>query len=156
MTEALEPHTRSVFSTWGFWAILSGGVGVLLFFAQIHVINSAEAPSIGQQIGEIAGDIRRSAWRSFLGLPAPQAEPVPQSPDWVAILAIAAPVFGVLAVILAGVSMKLHENWRVALLGAGLGFSAILFQFMLIMALLIVGCMILVAIISNMDGIFGG
>ena len=35
-------------------------------------------PSVGAQIGEIAGDIRRSAWRTMLGLPEPTPEPTPE------------------------------------------------------------------------------
>jgi hypothetical protein len=62
---------------WGGWAVLTGAAAVLLVFVQIVVPTLEPAPSAAAQIGEIAGEIRRSAWQSFFGLSAPRPEPAP-------------------------------------------------------------------------------
>ena len=56
---------------WGFWAMVIGGLGVLLVFAPFAWPLPADTPSVAQQVGEMAGEIRKAAWRSFLATPLP-------------------------------------------------------------------------------------
>jgi hypothetical protein len=53
------------------------------------------------------------------------------------------------------ISAIAREHRRYAAFGAGLGGAAIAFQFIWLVALLIAGVVLLVAIIRNMDSIFG-
>lgn len=137
---------------WGFWGIAAGALALLLVFIQIGGPMFEPKPSVGSQIGEIAGDIKRSAWRSFFGLPneAPQAA----GPSIWIYLGMAAPVFGIVAVILSIVSGIRRENWRLPVYATGLGVSAIVFQFFWWVLLVVLGVMLLVAIIENIGDIF--
>jgi hypothetical protein len=136
----------------GFWAVLAGALAVILVFAQIVGPTLEPTPSVASQIGEIAGDIKRSAWRSFLGLPKP--EPVVEAvPVW-RYLAFAGPILGVVALVLSLVSGVMRENWRYPVYGASLGAAAIVFQFVWWIAILVAGAMLLVAIIENIGDIF--
>jgi hypothetical protein len=151
-TPAATLADPSPFRNVGFWAILAGGLAMVLVFAQIVAPSLEPGPSAGERIGEIAGEMKRAAWRSFLGLPKP--EPEVQAVPMHHYLAMIAPVFGVLAVILAAVSGVKRENWRFATYGACLGFGAIVFQFLWWVALLVAGMVLLVAIIENLGEFF--
>ena len=129
-----------------------GALALVLVFVQIAGPSFEARPSAASQIGEIAGEIRRSAWRSFMGLPAPAPEPA--RPDMFVYLAIAAPTLGIIAVVLSAISGFLRENWRYAAYGAGLGIAALVFQFMWWVALLVAGVLLLRAIIENIGDIF--
>jgi hypothetical protein len=142
----------SPFRKVGFWALLAGGLAMVLAFAHIVAPSLEPSPSAGERIGEIAGEMKRAAWRTFLGLPKP--EPDVQAVPWHLYLAMIAPVFGVLAVILAAISGVKRENWRLATYGACLGFGAIVFQFLWWVALLVMGVLLLVAIIENLGEFF--
>ena len=104
------------------------------------------------QIGEIAGEIRRSAWRSFLGLPKPPTEI--KNPTIWDYMAFVAPFVGVLAIVLSVISRVLRENWRFAAYGTALGASAIVFHYFWWVAMLFAGVILLVAIIENIGDIF--
>ncbi|MEL6599481.1 MAG: hypothetical protein AAGK98_19375 [Pseudomonadota bacterium] len=146
----MEP---SLLRYWGFWAMASGGMALLLVFAQIVAPSFEPAPSIGTQIGEIAGDIRRAAWQSFLGRPT--AEPEPATTSFWVYFAIAAPIFGVLALILSAISALMRENWRFAAYGAGMAVCAIIFQFVWWLAVFIAAALLLITIVENVGDIFG-
>ena len=155
MSTANPPETPSdpnPFRLWGTWAVILGGVALLLVLIQIFGPSFEPKPSAGQQIGEIAGEMKRAAWRSFLGLKQPEAEPVPASVlDY---LALAGPVLGLGAILLSIVSGFRREGWRLPAYGTALGASAILFQLFWWVALLIAGVIILVAIIENLGDFF--
>jgi hypothetical protein len=146
-----EPHP---FHTFGLWAVVAGGLGLIAVFVHMVYPNLQPAPTVGTQVGEIAGDMARSAWQSFRGIdpPAPVEEPV----DLWHYLAIVGPTFGVVALILSLVSGLRRENWHYPAYGAGLGIAAITFQFIWLVAMLIMGVMLLVAIVENIGGILGG
>lgn len=155
MTETTDtdPHDlRHFLRQWGIWALASGVIALLFAFHQIFGPSFEPAPSIGAQIGEIAGDIRRGAWRSFLGLPKPAAEPVPLSLS--AYLPLAAPVFGLIAIALSIVSASMRENWHLATYAALFGIAAIIFQLLWWIVLVVVGMVLLVTIIENIGEIF--
>lgn len=138
---------------WGFWAVLAGAVSMVLVLAQIVGPSLEPGPSAASRIGEMAGEIRRSAWRALLGLPRETSQEVSVS-LW-SYLAVAAPLSGVVAVVLSVISGVLRENWRYRVYATGLGVAAITFQFFWWVALLVAGVVLLVAIIENMSDIFG-
>lgn len=61
MTDANQSHPHRVVTSWGLWAIICGVVAMTLVFVQMQLLTGQETTPIGQQIGEIAGDIKRSA-----------------------------------------------------------------------------------------------
>lgn len=151
-TSAAALADPSPFRKVGFWAVLAGGLAMILVFAQIAGPSFEPSPSAGERVGEIAGEMKRAAWRTFLGLPKP--EPEVQAVSVWSYLAMIAPVFGVFAVILAVISGIKREHWRLATYGASLGIGAIVFQFLWWIALLVMGVVLLVAIIENLGEFF--
>jgi len=137
---------------WGFWGLCIGAIALMLVFVQIVGPSLEPKQSVGAQIGEIAGDMKRSAWRSFFGLPMDADQLVkPRIWDY---LAIVAPVLGVLAIVLSVISRIKRENWHYTAYATGFGISAILFQFLWWLALMVAGIVLLVAIIQNLGDIF--
>ncbi|MEM8658433.1 MAG: hypothetical protein AAGF22_10080 [Pseudomonadota bacterium] len=151
-TAQTPPDHDSFLRSWGFWAVLSGALGLLFVFIQIIAPTLQPSPSVGVQIGEIAGEIKRSAWRSFLGQPEEAVAPQPVS--ILNYLALAAPIFGVLAIVLSVISRVVQENWRLSAYGTCLGAAAVLFYFFWWLALLFAAVIIMSAIIENIGDIF--
>ena len=137
---------------WGVWAVLVGAVALILVFIQIIGPTFEPKPSAATQIGEIAGEIKRSAWRTFLGLPTDKEQV--ETPSVWNYLAIAAPILGIVAIVLSLISGVLRENWRYAAYGVGLGGATIVFQYLWWLVLVIAGVLLLVAIIENIGDIF--
>lgn len=148
----LRPLSPSPFRKWGLWAVLAGALALSMVFVQIVGPMFEPKPSASAQIGEIAGEIKRSAWRAFLGLQPAQPEVRPVS-VWTK-LGLVAPILGIVAVVLSVISGVLRENWRYSVYGICLGATAIVFQFFWWVALLVVAVMLLVAIIENIGDIF--
>ena len=123
--------------------MLFGALALVLVFVQIAAPSFEPKPSVEAQIGEIAGEIKRSAWRTFLGLPKPEvkAEAAPLS----YYLALAAPILGIVAILLSLISSILRENWRYAAYGVSLGATAIVFQYFWWLALVIAAVVLLVS-----------
>lgn len=117
----------AILRQWGFWAVIAGAAALVLVFAQIVGPSFEAKPSTAVQIGEIAGEIKRSAWRSFFGLAnePPAAAPVSL---WTYV-AFAGPILGVFAIVLSLVSGILRENRRFSVYGTGMGIAAIVFHF---------------------------
>ncbi len=151
-TEIPQEDYPSFITTWGFWAVLTGALALILVFAQMVGPAFEPKPSTATQIGEIAGEIKRSAWRTFLGLPKPEPEAAPFS-IW-PYLAMAAPILGTVAVVLSVISGVLRENWRFSVYGTSFGVAAIVFHFFWWVALLVAGVVLLVTIIENIGDIF--
>ncbi|MFP7675372.1 hypothetical protein ACG74X_18645 [Marivita sp. S0852] len=133
---------------------MTGGLALFFVMYQMAAPMLNPAPSVGDQIGTIAGDIKRSAWRAFLGMAEPQPEPVSRATYSTAILGFVAPALGVIAVFLSIISAINKENRRYMQYGTSMGAAAIAMHFVWWLALLIVGAMILVAIIENIGDIF--
>ncbi|WP_432817268.1 hypothetical protein [Sulfitobacter sp. JB4-11] len=150
--DPLMQGSPQLLNKWGFWALLFGAAALILVFAQMALPMFEAKPSAGSQIGEIAGDIKRSAWRTFLGLPKPEPEVV-NPPVW-AYFAMVAPVLGIIAVFLSVISAILRENRRFAIYATSFGVAAIMFQMFWWLALLIAGIALLVSIIENIGDIF--
>ena len=149
MSEQVAAHP---FRKWGPWAVLTGALALTLVFAQMVGPSLQPGPSAATQVGAIAGELKRLAWRTFLGLSSLKPEPEPVT-VWT-YLAFAAPLLGIVAVLLSLVSGVLRENWRYSVYGACLGAAAILFQYFWWLALLIAGVLLLIAIIENIGEIF--
>lgn len=139
---------------WGHVAIGTGALALAL--AMLHIFGGpfAPQPSVGTTVGEIAGDMRAAALRALNG--EPQPAPVPRGWDIDRILMLAAPLLGVLAIVLSMIAALRRERLRLAGYGAALGVGAIVFQLIWWIAALIAGVILLVAIIENVDGILGG
>lgn len=142
--------TRPLFGT---LAMVLGALTLVVAVA--HLFGGPFAPQVsaGQTVGEIAGEIRQSAWASLLGREGPSPESLPWDIDRV--LWLAAAIGGALSVVLAMVALVRHEPWRAAAAGATLGIAALTLQFLTWAVLVILGALILYAIISNMGEIFG-
>jgi hypothetical protein len=104
-------------------------------------------------VGEIAGEMRAAALRAVNG--EPQPAPVPRGWDIDRILMVAAPLLGVLAIVLSMVAALRREGLRFAGYGAALGVGAIVFQMVWWIAALIACVVLLVAIIENIGDILG-
>ncbi len=155
MTQEIDlpsPDNPRFLTTWGFWAVMTGAIALILVFVQMVGPTFETKPSAATQIGEIAGEIKRSAWRSFLGLPKPEPEAAAFS-IW-PYVAMAAPILGAVAVVLSLISGVLRENWRFSVYGTGFGAAAIVFHFFWWIALLVAGVVLLVTIIENIGDIF--
>ena len=147
------PHgDPTLLNKWGFWALAFGALSLICVFAQFALPAFETKPSVGTQIGEIAGEIKRSAWRSLLGLPRPEPEAT-TTPLWM-YFAMVAPVLGIIAICLSAISAILRENWRFSVYATSFGVAAIVFQLFWWVALLVAGVVLLVSIIENLDSIF--
>jgi hypothetical protein len=138
------------------WGHVALGTGALaLSLAVLHVFGGpfAPQPSVGTTVGEIAGEMRAAALRAVNG--EPQPAPVPRGWDIDRVLMLAAPLVGVLAIVLSMIAVLRGERYRLASYGATLGAGAIAFQFVWWIALLFAGVMLLVAIIENIGDILG-
>jgi len=136
----------------GFWAVLIGASAIVLVFLQIVGPALEPQPSAASQIGEIAGEIKRSAWRTLLGLPKPQ--PIMEPATIWSYLAVVAPILGAIGLVLSLLSGVRRENWRYAVFGASLSAAALVFQFVWWVILLVLGVLFLIAIIENIGDIF--
>jgi hypothetical protein len=147
-------QTLSTGLSWGHFAIGAGALALSL--AMLHVFGGpfAPQPSAGTTVGEIAGEMRAAALRALNG--EPQPAPVPRGWDIDRVLMVAAPLVGVLAIVLSMVAALRREGLRLAGYGAALGVGAIVFQTVWWIAMLIAGVVLLVAIIENAGEILGG
>jgi hypothetical protein len=136
-------------------AIALGGIGLLTALLVVYAGPFAPQQDVGTTIGEIAGNIRASAWRSFLGLEQPDSTIVQRAWDIDRILMTLAPVAGVLGVLMAIIAYIRREPKRLATYGMALSVAAIFVQVLLIVVMIIAGVMLLISIIENMDSIFG-
>jgi hypothetical protein len=138
---------------WGFWAVIAGAMALVLVFAQLAAPSFEVKPSAATAIGEIAGEIKRSAWKSLFGLKS-EAPATTAAPSFSAYLAFAAPVLGIIAIVLSLVSGVRKENWRYSAYGVSMGVAAVVFQYFWWLALLVAGIVLLVTIIENIGEIF--
>lgn len=140
------------------FSIISIGLGAIgLFIALLVVYAGPFAPQqdVGTTVGEIAGNMRAAAWRSFFGLEQPETTIVQRAWDIDRILMTVAPAAGILGVIMAITAYVRQEPKRIATYGMALSVCAIFVQVLLIVVMIIAGVMLLIGIMQNMDSIFG-
>ncbi|MEM9307207.1 MAG: hypothetical protein AAGA74_07910 [Pseudomonadota bacterium] len=138
-----------------FAAIALGGAGLLIALLVVHAGPFAPQQDVGTAIGEIAGNIRAAALRSFLGLEQPEATIVQRAWDIDRILMTVAPTAGVIGIVMAITAYLRREPKRMATYGMALSVCAVFVQILLIVLLVVAGVVLLVSIIENMDSIFG-
>ncbi len=137
---------------WGFWALCTGALALMLVFLQIAGPMLEPQQSVGSQIGEIAGDMKRAAWRSFFGL-EPDAEQLVRPSLW-HYFAVVAPMFGIVAIALSVISKVKKEHRQFPIYATGFGVTAILFQYLWWLALLVAGIMLIISVIQNLGDFF--
>ena len=137
-------------------SIALGAIGLLVALLVVYAGPFAPQPDIGTTIGEIAGNMRAAAWRSFFGLEQPDSTVVQRAWDIDRILMTAAPVAGVLGIVMAIIGYIRKEPKRIAGYGIAMSIAAIFVQVVLIIVFIIAGVMLLIGIMQNMDSIFGG
>lgn len=144
------------FRTWGMWAVMIGGLAVILVFVQVTLPTLAPGPTAAHRIGEIAGEMKRTAWMTFLGIHrhAPDPRPVPLLQAVAQSLSMVAPTIGVVAIVLALISGVMNENRRYAAYAITLGGGAVIFQMFWWVALIAGGIILLIAILQNLGDIF--
>ena len=150
MTEHLT-HPRPIAGYLGFAV---GAVALLLVL--MHFWGGPFAPQQGASVslGEFAAEIRQAATRTITGA----SQPAPESTPWDIDrgLKLVTALLAGIAVILGAAGIVRRENRRPAIAAIALGGVAVVFQFFVWMALLLVGALLISAIISNIDGILGG
>lgn len=154
MSDVSQSQSPHLLTSWGLWAIICGAVAMALVFVQIQMLSAQDTATIGQQIGEIAGEIKRSAWRSFLGLAPPEPEPLSKTQALFDVIFVAAPVIAGVAILLAAISLLKREHGRLGVYGVALGGGAILFQYVWWMAMIFLGVVLLIKIVENIGDIF--
>lgn len=156
MTIAPDPTENRPF--WGFAAFIVGALALVAVSLQFGGAFTDPEPerSAAQAIGEFAAEIRQSAQRALAGEepPAPP-QPVESGPDLQALLFYVIPGLAAIAVILGVISLFQREPWRLPAIGIGLGLGAVVMQYAMIMAALIIGGILLAAIINNLGSILG-
>lgn len=144
---------------WGFAAFIVGALALVAVSLQIGGMFAEPEPqqSTAQAIGEFAAEIRDSAQRALSGEPAPAPPPpVETGPSLQDMLIYIIPGFAALAVILGGISLFKREPWHLPAIGIGLGLGAVVMQYAILMAMMIIGGIILAAILNNIGDILGG
>ena len=136
-------------------SIVLGGLGLFVALLVVYAGPFAPQQDVGTTMGEIAGDIRAAAWRSFLGLDQPDAKVTQRAWDIDRVLMTAAPAAGVLGVVMAIIAYIKREPARVATYGMALSACALFVQVFLIGLMIVAGITLLASIIRNMDSIFG-
>ena len=138
------------------WGLSAFYFGVAALLAAALVMSGFLVPetdkSIGTTLGEIARDMRDAA----LGASTEGAQSqAPSTFDVQWLLTIATPILAATATGLGGMSLYRHEPATLSKLAIAFGVSAFLMQFVFWLAVMVCGTVLLISIISNMDGIFG-
>lgn len=136
-------------------AIGLGGIGLFVALLVMYAGPFAPQQDVGTTIGEIAGNMRAAAWRSFLGLEQPESTIVQRAWDIDRVLMAAAPAAGVLGIVMAIVAYIRKEPKRMAYYGMAISVCAVFVQVLLIVLMIVAGVILLINIIQNMDSIFG-
>ncbi|MEQ8479614.1 MAG: hypothetical protein RIC18_03080 [Hoeflea sp.] len=92
----------------------------MLVFVQIAGPSFEARPSVAAQAGEFAGEIKRSARRTFLDLPKEQVQPE-VTPYVLNCPVFAGPALGIVAIVLSMFSGIARDNRQYAAYGVGLG-----------------------------------
>ena len=114
----------------------------------------APQQTAGVSLGELAGEIGKSALRSVAGIEQPAPKPVARTIDDYLEMAVAA--LGALAIILAATGAIRREDTRTVIVGASLGAAAIAFQFLTWLVLVIAGVLIISVLLGSFGGFFTG
>ena len=137
----------------GLAGLVLGALSLILVLAHFSDLLAPVDKSSGAVIGEIAAEMKQSAMRVLAGEPAPA--PLPQEPDFAQAIALAALCIAGGAIMLGGIGLFRQGPQSLSYLAMGFGVSAIVMQYLMWMALLIAGVVLLICIIRNLDSILG-
>lgn len=138
----------------GFISFAFGALALLVVLIQFSAGPFAPRQSNSVSIGEFAAEVREAAKRKLTGQPAPAPVAAPMDVD--RILKIAAMVLAGIAIIGGSIALLMQEPSALAIAAISLGGSAVLMQFVIWLALLVAGVILMGFILKNMDGILGG
>jgi hypothetical protein len=140
----------------GLLAFLCSAIALFLVVLQMPVGPLAPQQSAGVTIGEIAAEIRDVAKRRLAGEPSAISAPQARPWDIDRLMKLAAVVLAGVGTALAAIALFQGEPRLLAGLAIGACATAILLQFLIWLALLAGGIILLVAIVTNLDSILGG
>ncbi len=149
MERSVNLHT----ARFGLAGLALGVLSLILVLIHFADLLAPADKSSGVVIGEIAAEIRQSAARALAGEPMPA--PVPSGPVLSQLFTFASLFVAGGAIMLGGVGLFLREPQRLSILAVGFGVSAIVMQYLLWLALLMAGVILLTCIIQNLDSILG-
>ncbi|MEM9434692.1 MAG: hypothetical protein AAGA12_12290 [Pseudomonadota bacterium] len=154
-TTAPEQDPRYSSSFWGLTGFLIGAAAFILVLVHHYGGPFTQQPEIGVTIGEIAADIKETAIAKLMGEELPPAPPPSNPPfDYDRLLKVLSAAGAGLAVV-AGLGGLIRREDRVPALAAiGLGASAIVFQWLSWLVLLIAGVVLITSILQNLGNIF--
>lgn len=150
----MTPTAPSPRPVWGLCGLIAGLIAVALVTLSLSAIFEEPKPPAATQIGEMAAEIRKAATRSMLGVEQP--EPETPAMTVVTLVTFAIPVLAALAAISGAIGLFRSEPRTLPLMAVGFGTSAFVMQYLFLLALMIGGVFILVAVINNIDGVLGG
>lgn len=127
------------------WALALGALALAAAMVALYAGPFGAQQSVGVSLGEMAGEVARSAMRDVLGREQPTPEVQAMTIDrWIAITVAVA---SVLALVLAVIGLARHEPGRMVGAAIGVSAAALAFQFFAWLALVILGAMIIVAVL---------
>lgn len=151
----MSTATQTDRPTFGLIGFVFGLMALTLVAIQVSAIMDPPEKSAATSIGEIAAEIRDSAKRAISGEEAPA--PATQSDFSITqIMTVVGSVFGGIAAVLGAVSLFRQEQRTLGLFAIGFGTGAIIMQYVFWLAVIICGALLMISIISNLDGILGG
>jgi hypothetical protein len=150
MTEAAATRPQPIA---GYASFLIGASALIIVLVSFWAGPFAPQQRASVSIGQTAAEIRQSAIRAMKG----EKQPAPKAAPWTTDRKVKAgtAVLAALSVIIGLFGLIRRESWRPAGAGIVLGVSAVTVQMFIWAILLVVGALILVAIIQNLDGILG-
>jgi len=142
---------------WGFSGFVFAIIALILVILPMTSMLSPPAQDAATTIGEFAAEIRKSAIRSLTGAekPVPVVREQTKAEIVAGYLYIIGPVLAGLAALLGAVALLRREAYPLPMMAIGLGISAVVLQYAFIVALVIAGACLMVAILNNLGDILG-
>ena len=148
----IAPHSaRPVI---GFISFAFGALALLMVLIQFSAGPFAPRQSTSVSIGEFAAEVREAAKRKLTGQPAPAPVAAPMDVD--RIMKMTAMVLAGIAIFGGAIALLKQEPSALGIAAISFGGGAVLMQFVIWLALLVAGVILMGYILSNMDGILGG
>lgn len=135
--------SEKLFQQWGFWSVLLGGLALIVVTCSIYTPSLEPKPSLGTQLGQIVKDFNQSR-----RVGATEAVPE-EGLNFKSVLYFSGPALGAVAIFLSLISLVKKEDRNFSLYGTGMGASAILIQFVFLIAVLILGGMIIIKFLDS-------
>lgn len=137
----------------GLIGFLLGVVSLVIIVVQMSAYFEPQEQTSGIVIGEIAAEIKQSAARVLAGEAAQERSAPPL--EYSRYITICALVLAGCSVVSGAIGLYRNEPHRLSYLAIGVGFSAVVIQYVFWLAILICGVALLISILDNLDSIFG-